>query len=67
MLSIFEQVTPEEMAKEQQKDPILELVYEMVTTGEKPNISAIAKIKSKAIQKYLLQFDRLIMRKGVLH
>ena len=36
MLSIFEQVTPEKMAEEQQKDPTLELVYQLVTAGEKP-------------------------------
>ena len=55
------------MAKEQQKDPTLELVYQLDTAGEKPKTSAIAKIKSKAVSKYLLQFDRLTMKKGVLH
>ena len=48
------------MAEEQQKDPTLELVYQLVKAGEKPKISAIAKIKSKAVQKYIIQFDRLI-------
>ena len=28
---------------------------------------AISKITSKAIQKYLLQFDRLTFKQGVLH
>ena len=55
------------MAEEQQKDPTLKLVYQLVTTGEKPKASAIAKIKSKAVRKYLLQFDKLTMKKGVLH
>ena len=64
-VSIFEFVIPEQMAKEQQKDPTLELVYQLVTAGEKPKTSAIAKMKSKAVQKYLLQFDRLTMKKGV--
>ena len=27
----------------------------------------IAKIKSKAVRKYLLQFDRLTIKKGLLH
>ena len=49
-VSIFEGVTPEKMAEEQQKDPTLELVYQLVTAGEKPKTSAIAKIKSKAVQ-----------------
>ena len=56
-VSIFGKVTPEEMKEEQQKDPILELIYKQVTAGEKPKTSAIAKVKSKAVRKYLLQFD----------
>ena len=66
-VSTFEHVTPKQMAEEQQKDPTLELVYQLVTAGEKPKTSAIAKIKSKAERKYLLQFDRLTLKKGVLH
>ena len=66
-VSTFEHVTPKQMSEEQQKDPTLELVYQLVTAGEKPKTSAIAKIKSKAVQKYLLQFDRLTLKKGVLH
>ena len=66
-VSTFEHITPKQMAEEQQKDLTLELVYQLVTAGEKPKTLAIAKIKSKAVKKYLLQFDRLTMKKGVLH
>ena len=66
-VSTFEHVTPKQMSEEQQKDPTLELVYQLVTAGEKPKTLAIAKIKSKAVRKYLLQFDRLTLKKGVLH
>ena len=66
-VSTFEHITPEQMSEEQQKDPTLELVYQLVTAGEKPKTSAIAKIKSKAVRKYLLQFDILTLKKGVLH
>ena len=66
-VSTFEHVTPKQMAEEQQKDPTLELIYQLVTVGEKPKTSAIAKIKSKAVRKYPLQFDRLTLKKGVLH
>ena len=66
-VSVFGKVSPEEMKEEQQKDPILRLVYKQVTAGEKPKTSAIAKIKSKAVRKYLLQFERLTLKKGVLH
>ena len=54
------------MAEEQQKDPTLKLVYQLGTAGEKPKTLAIAK-KSKAVRKYLLQFDRLTLKKAVLH
>ena len=43
-ISTFEHVTPKQMAEEQQKDPTLELVYQLVTAGEKPKTSAIAKL-----------------------
>ena len=66
-VSTFEHMTPKQMSEEQQKDPTLELVYQLVTAGGKPKTLAIAKIKSKAVQKYLLQFDRLTLKKGVLH
>ena len=66
-VSTFKHVTAKQMAEEQQKDPTLKLVYHLVTAGEKPKTSAIAKIKSKAVMKYLLQFDRLTIKKGVLH
>ena len=35
-ISIFGKVSPEEMKEEQQKDPILELVYKQVTACKKP-------------------------------
>ena len=66
-VSTFKHITPKQMAEEKQKDPTLELVFQLVTAGEKPKTLAIAKIKSKVVSKYLLQFDRLIMKKGVLH
>ena len=66
-VSIFGKVTPEEIKEQQQKDLILELVYKQVTEGEKPKTSAIAKVKSKAVRKYFLKFDRLTLKKGVLH
>ena len=56
-VSVFGKVTPEEMKEEQQKDPILELVYKQVTGGKKLKTSAIAKVKSKAVRKFLLQFN----------
>ena len=66
-VSIFGKVTPEEMKEKQQKDPILRWVYKQVTVGEKLKTSAIAKVKYRAVRKYLLQFNWLTFKKGVLH
>ena len=66
-VSTFEHVTPEQMAEEQQKVPTLKLVYQLVPASKKLKTLAIAKTKSKAVRKYLLQFDRLTMKKGVIH
>ena len=62
-VSVFGKISPEEMKEEQQKDPILRLVYKYVTAGEKPKTSAIAKMKSKAVRKYLLQFEWLTLKR----
>ena len=48
-VSVLNQLTPEDMAKEQKKDPILGLVCPYVTAGETLKSLAIAKIKSKAV------------------
>ena len=66
-VSVFGKVSSEEMKEEQQKDLILGLVYKYVTASEKPKTSAITKMKSKAVRKYLLQFEWLTLKKGVLH
>ena len=52
-VSVFGKITPKEM-KEQQNDLILKLVYQQFTAGEKLKTSAITKVKSKAVRKYLL-------------
>ena len=68
MLSPFSNKWHQEILTEkQQKDPIIKLVYQQVTAGKKPKTSAIINIKSKAVQKYLLQVNRLAHQKGGLH
>ena len=62
-VSIFGKVTPEEMKEEQQKDPILKMGYRQVTAGKKFKTSAITKVKSKSVRKYLLQFNQLTLKK----
>ena len=63
-VSTFEHVTPKQMAEEQQKDPTLELVYQLVTADEKPKTSAIAKIKSKAVRKLPAPVQQTDFEKG---
>ena len=41
--------------------------YKQVTAGEKLKTSAVTKVKSKTVRKYLLQFDQLTLKKGVLY
>ena len=66
-VSVFNQVPSAIMAKAQLKDSVLGLVIPFVRKGVKPKVLAIAKIRCKAARKYLLQFDRLVLKKGVLH
>ena len=47
--------------EEQQKNLILKFVYQQVTAGEKPKTSVVTK--SKAVRKYILQFDQLTIKK----
>ena len=64
-VSVFNQVSPATMAKAQTKDSVLALVIQYVHKGDKPNGSAISKIR--AVWRYLLQFDWMVMKQGVLH
>ena len=66
-VSVFDQVPPATMAKAQLKDSLLGLVIPFIHKGVKPKGSVIAKIRCKSARKYLLQFDRLVLKQGVLH
>ena len=66
-VSVFNQVPLATMAKAQCKDSVLGLVLQCIGKGVKPKGSVITKIKCKAAHKYLLQFDRLVLKQGVLH
>ena len=66
-VSVFNQVPLATMAKAQHKDSVLGLVIPYIHKGVKPKGLVIAKIRCNAAQKYLLQFDRLVLKQGVLH
>ena len=61
-VSVFDQVPPATMAKAQCKDSVLGLVIPFIHKGVKLKGSVISKIRCKAAQKYLLQFDRLVLK-----
>ena len=65
-MSVFYQVTQEDMAREQCKDTTLGIVYQYVTGREKLKSSTISRIKLKAIKRYSVQFDRLTFKQRVL-
>ena len=65
-VSIFEQVTSENgrgAAKRSNSQAGISASH----SWQKAKTLAIVKIKSKAVQKYLFQLDRLMKKKGVLH
>ena len=64
---VFDQVPLATVAEAQCKDSVLGLVIPYVGKGFKPKGSVIAKVRCKAAWKYLLQFDRLVLKQGVLH
>ena len=62
-VSVFNQVPLATMAEAQLKNSVLGLVIPFICKGVKPKVSVIAKIRCKAARKYLLQFDRLVLKK----
>ena len=66
-VSVFDQVPLATMAEARNKDSVLGLVIPFMCKGVKPKGLVIAKIRCKAAHKYLLQFDHLVFKQGVLH
>ena len=62
---VFNHVSPATMAKAQSKDSVLGLVIQYVPKEENQKSLAISKIRFKAMQMFLLQFDQLVM--DILH
>ena len=61
-VSVFDQVSLATMAKAQTKYSVLGLVIPYIHRGGKPKGSIISKIRCKAVCKYFLQFDHLILK-----
>ena len=67
LVSIFDCISLTEWSNNKYKDPILGMVGQFVTARLKLESSIIVNIWSKAVCKYLLQFERPIFKQGLLH
>ena len=67
MVSLFNSITSEEMAEYQRQDNQISQVIESIKSDQKPSKNFTYQIRSKLARKLILQWDRLIIKKGVLH
>ena len=67
MVDVLSKVTPGMMKEAQEKDVDISKTIFYIKSGKKPMLAQIRKIKSRPVQRYLCQFDRLVFRQGVLH
>ena len=67
MVDVLSRVTPSMMKEAQEEDIDISKTICYVRSGRKPMLAPIRKVKSRPVQRYLHQFDRLVFRKGVLH
>ena len=67
MVSLFNNISSEEMAEHQHQDNQISPVIEYVKSDQKPSKKFTYQIRSKLACKLMLQWDRLIIKKGVLH
>ena len=63
----FSHIPPEQMAEYQRVDNQIGPIIPWVQEEKIPPKSILYKVKSKACRKLYFQFDRLILKKGVLH
>ena len=67
LANIFSHVTPKEMTEFQQVDNQISVVYPWVQEGKIPPKSVLYKTRSKTLRKLFHQFERLTLKKEVLH
>ena len=67
MVSLFDSITPKEMAKSEHQDNQITPILTYVKQDQKPSKKVIYQIRSKLAHKLALQWDRLILKQGVLH
>ena len=67
MVSLFDSITPKEMAEFQCQDNQIAPILTYVEQDQKPSKKVTYQIRSKLAHKLPLQWDRLILKQGVLH
>ena len=67
MVSLFDSITPKEMAEFQRQDNQIAPIFAYVEQDQKPSKKITYQIRSKLARKLALQWDRLILKQGVLH
>ena len=67
MVNLFDSITPKEMAKFQRQDNQIAPILAYVERDQKPSKKVTYQIRSKLARKLALQWDRLILKQGVLH
>ena len=67
VVDLFSHITPDQMAEYQKSDNQIGPVLQWVQEGKVPSKSVLYQVKSKSTWKLFYQFDRLVLKKGVLH
>ena len=67
MVNLFNSIKPKEMAKFQRQDNQIAPIITYVEQDQKSSKKFTYQIKSKLARKLALQWDRLILKQGILH
>ena len=67
MVNLFNSITPKGMAEFQRQDNQIAPILTYVEQDQKPSKKVTYQIRSKLAHKLALQWDRLILKQGVLH
>ena len=67
MVSLFDSITPKAMAEFQRQDNQIAPILTYVKQDQKLSKKVTYQIRSKLARKLALQWDRLILKQGVLH
>ena len=67
MVNLFDGITPKEMAEFQCQDSQITPILTYVEQDQKPSKKVTYQIRSKLARKLALQWDRLILKQGILH